>query len=174
MIIFTKNKSFLSLLRKNQMTKIIMLSLVCINLFANKADDGLIEYNKGNKVLASKLYKKACESGNMIGCIRLGSLYVDGDGIKQSHKKAKKLFKRACKERHVTACYALGNLYKNGEGGIKRSIGKAKNFFAYGCRRGHEPSCKQYNLIREKPETTGSGKNVINSGYTYSPQIYGG
>lgn len=151
-----------------------MLLLLNINLSANLVDDGLIEYKKGNKKQAKKLFRKACKNENMIGCIKLGALYLTGDGVKENHKKAKKLFRKACRKRHITACYQLGTIYKYGANGIKRNIKKAKNFYVYGCRRGHEPSCNQYNSIRDKPDVIGTGKNVINSGYTYSPQIYGG
>ncbi len=145
-----------------------------INVSANLVDDGVIEFKKGNKKLANKLYKKACKNKNMLGCIKSGILYLTGDGVKANHKKAKKLFKKACRKRHVTGCYYLGTIYKHGGDGVKRNFAKARNFFAYGCKRGHEPSCNQYNAIRDKPDIIGNGKNIINSGYTYSPQIYGG
>ena len=158
------------------MSKLIIsiLFLLNLNLSANDVDKGVAEFKKGNKKEANQFYKKACKNENMLGCIKSGILYLTGDGIKQNHKKAKKLFRRACQKRHVTACYYLGSMYKHGGDGVKRNFLKAKNFFAYGCKRGHEPSCNQYNAIKDKPNFIGNGKNIINSGYTYSPQIYGG
>jgi len=146
------------------MTKIIIsvILLLNINLLANSVDDKLVKYNE------------ACKNGKMQGCINLGVLYFSGDGVKQNHKKAKKLFVKACKKRYLKACHYLGIIYMRGADGIEKNIKRAKSFYTYACQRGYAPSCKQYNLIREKPEVTGSGKNVINSGYTYSPQIYGG
>jgi len=146
------------------MTKIIIsvILLLNINLLANSVDDKLIKYDE------------ACKNGKMQGCINLGVLYFSGDGVKQNHKKAKKLFVKACKKRYLKACHYLGIIYMRGADGVEKNTKRAKSFYTYACQRGYAPSCKQYNLIREKPEVTGSGKNVINSGYTYSPQIYGG
>lgn len=146
------------------MTRIILsiLLLLSISLSANQVNEKSIQY------------KKACDNGSMNGCINLGILYFTGEGVKQNPKKAKKLFVRACKKRYLKACHYLGAIYKRGADGIDRDIKRAKNFYVYSCKRGYRKSCEQYDLIREKPEIKGSGKNVTNSGYTYSPQIYGG
>lgn len=146
------------------MNKIIItiLLLLSMNLSANSTDDKVVKY------------KKACKDGSMTSCISLGVLYHTGDGVKQNSKKAKKLFAKACKKRHLKACHYLGTIYKRGADGVERNIKRARNFYAYACKRGYSQSCQQYKLIKEKPDVKGSGKNVINSGYTYSPEIYGG
>ena len=162
-----------------------MLLLLSLNLSASIVDNklnngsteyknGLIEYKKGNATLASEHYNKACKYGNMPGCTKLGVLYFTGDGVKENPKKAKKLLTKACKNRHSKACYHLGSIYKRGADGIERNIRKARMFYAMGCQIGYDKSCDQYNLIREKRETVGSGTNVKDLGYTYTTEIYGG
>ncbi len=159
------------------MIKIIIniLLLLSINVSADLVDDGLAEYQKGNLMQASKLYKEACDSGIIHGCVKLGILYFTGDGVKQNYKKAKKLFVKACKKRNAVACYHLGTIYKRGVDGIERNTKKARMFYAFSCSLGNMQSCEQHELIREKPEIIGTGKNAINSGYTFTrPEIYGG
>jgi len=142
------------------MTKIIigMLFLLNTNILADLVEDGFVEYKKGNKKQASKLYRKACNSQDMDGCINLGALYLMGDGVKQNHKKAKKVFVKACKQRYLKGCHHLGFIYSRGADDIEKNIKRAKKFYAHACKRGYIPSCKQYNLIREKPDVTGSVK----------------
>jgi len=151
-----------------------MLLLLSINLSADSFDEGLKEYNKGNLLQASKLYEKACRNDKLKGCTNLGVMYFVGEGIPKNHKKAKRLFATACKKKFGKACYYLGTMYKRGADDIDRNIRRARMFYAYACKLGNTKGCEQYELIREKPEVVGSGKNVVNSGYTYTPEIYGG
>jgi len=159
------------------MSKIIiaLLLLLTLNLSASFLDEGFIEYEKGNKLEASKLYKKACDNENYNACVRLGILYFTGDGVKENHKKAKKLFRKSCKKRYSQACYHLGTLYKRGGNGVKINYKKARVYYGAACKMGLIKSCDQYNLIREKREIVGSGsKNNDNFSYTYTTEIYGG
>ncbi len=153
---------------------IILLCIWSLNLSADLVDEGLMEHQKGHATKASELYTKACDNGDMKGCVKLGVLYFTGDGVKENHKKAKKLFVKGCKERYSLACYHLGTLYKRGGTGIKRNFRKSRMFYALGCKIGLEKSCEQYNLIREKREVIGSGANAKDLGYTYTTEIYGG
>ncbi len=58
-------------------------------------------YRKGNGVpqddyKAVKLYRKACNGGNVRGCNNLGNMYDEGKGVPQDYDKAIKLYKKAC------------------------------------------------------------------------------
>jgi len=146
------------------MTKIAMIALLLfsINVSASATDNQI------------KAYQDACNSGKVSACTSLGILYLTADGVKENHPLARKLFIKACREYNLKGCYYMGIMYKRGANGVKRDIKKAKKYFAHACKKGYEASCVQYRRIKEKPEVIGSGKNVVNSGYTYSPEIYGG
>ncbi len=141
---------------------ITILLLLSISVTANAVDSSIV---------ASQ---KACNKGNMSECTKLGILYLTADGVKENHPLARKLFIKACREFNLKGCHYMGLMYKRGANGVERNIKKAKKYFAHACKKGYEASCVQYRLIKEKPEVIGSGKNVVNSGYTYSPEIYGG
>ena len=51
--------------------------------------------------------KKACDSGNMLGCSNLGSRYAIGNGVEKDLDKAVQLFKKACDGGEMLACSGL-------------------------------------------------------------------
>ena len=55
-----------------------------------------IEMAKQDKQKAIKLYLKACDGGEMVGCSNLGVMYYKGDDVAQNKKIAMDLFKMAC------------------------------------------------------------------------------
>ena len=129
---------------------LIMGLLLSTNLFANFYDEGLTEYKKGNMKLASQLYNKACDTGEMHGCIKLGLMHYEGIGVKQNHKKSIKLFFRACKKRYSEGCFRLGLIYKQGAKGIKQDKRKAKMAFGKACNIGQDRSCELYDMLHAK------------------------
>ncbi len=131
------------------MIKIIMSIglLLSANLFAGLVDDGLAQYNKGNKKEAIELYTKACDGGDMHSCINLGLLYGSGDGVKQDARKAKELFVEACKVRYSKGCFYLGVLYKQGADGVKQNKRRALMAFNRACTIGDQRGCDQFNLL---------------------------
>ena len=139
-----------------------MIVLFSINVTANAIDKSIVES------------QKACNSGKVSECTKLGILYLTADGVEENHPLARKLFIKSCRKYNLKACHYLGTMYKRGANGVERDIKKAKTYYAHACKKGYEASCVQYRLIKEKSEVLGSGKNVVNSGYTYSPEIYGG
>ncbi len=68
------------------MTKIMisMLLLLNLNLFADLIDDGSAAYNKGDIILANKLYLQACKNGSSRGCLKSGLLYFTGTDVKKN------------------------------------------------------------------------------------------
>jgi len=57
-----------------------------LSLFGDAFQEGIDEYNKGNKKKAVKLYKKACDDGDAGGCNNLGILYYKGESVRQEKK----------------------------------------------------------------------------------------
>ena len=52
---------------------------------------------------------KACDGGYAIGCSNLGSMYLNGDGVRQDKSKALQLFGKACDMKNEGSCknYAI-------------------------------------------------------------------
>ena len=129
------------------MKKILaVLLMICVNLYANLNDDGMAEFQKGNYQKASKLFKKACDRGNMNGCNNLGFLYANGNGVTQNFQIAKQLYKKACDGGSMDACNSLGILYYKGRGVLK-NIRIAKELFKKACYGGNQIGCNAYKIL---------------------------
>ncbi len=144
--------TFLKKVIGKKMIKIIMSIglLLIINLSANLLDDGLAEYEKGNKKLASELYTEACDTGDRQACLNLGILYFTGDGVEQDKMKAKNLFTKTCKSRFAKGCFRLGVLYNRGFDGLKQDQHKAKLLFGKSCNIGYERACEQFRMLDKR------------------------
>ena len=56
--------------------------------------------------------KKACDSGNMLGCSNLGSRYAIGNRVEEDFSKAAELFKKACDGGDMHGCRSLDFTYR--------------------------------------------------------------
>ena len=130
------------------MKKIFLsLFLIMVSLNANLTDDGIAAYNSGDKQKASKLFKKACDGGNITACFNLGIMYDNGYGVRQNKQTASKLWKKACDGGNITSCYNLGILYFNGKG-IEKNKSKATKLFKKACDGGNSSGCLNYKILR--------------------------
>jgi len=57
-----------------------------------------------NAAKAAALYQKACDGGQMRGCVNLGFLYEQGTGVSQDAAKAAALYHKACDGGERQAC----------------------------------------------------------------------
>ncbi|MDU9739505.1 tetratricopeptide repeat protein [Helicobacter pylori] len=75
------------------------------------------------------------------GCGVLGSLYQNGEGVKQDSKKAAQFYSKGCELNNSLGCGALGMLYEYGQGVEKNSI-KAAQFYSKACKLGFQKVCE--------------------------------
>ena len=59
---------------------------------------------------AIKLYEKACNAREGMGCANAARFYRDGEGVKQDRKRAQELYDRGCKLNNVKACEKAADL----------------------------------------------------------------
>ena len=80
---------------------------------AKKAfEQGIAFYNNKEYDKAFELFKKACDGGEMRGCVTLGVMYADGDGVEKDLGKAAQLYKKACDGGEMLGCRNLDIIYK--------------------------------------------------------------
>ncbi len=92
--------------------------------FANVTlKDGLDAYNSGNYKEAYAIFSKLSQLGNSQAQYILGSMYLDGIGVKKDYKKAYKLFLQSADQNNSFGEYGLGYLYKHGLG-VKKDLSK--------------------------------------------------
>jgi hypothetical protein len=83
--------------------KIILLALLSGLCQASTVDDRTKAFKDYKN--AQKLFTKACDGGDAVGCYNLGLMYFNGQGVKQSKSLALKYFAVSCDMKYENACY---------------------------------------------------------------------
>lgn len=112
----------------------------------------LIESEK--YIEASQLCKIACNNDEGMGCLFLGYLYKNGQGLMDQseqqadfyYKKAKTLFEKACGLDNGDGCTGLGMLYNSGAG-VQQSYKEAITYFEKGCNLYRGESCTGLGML---------------------------
>lgn len=65
----------------------------------------------------------------------LGTMYLNGNGVKQDLKSAQNYFEKAGAKGFAKGYYALGVMYLNGNG-VKKDTTKAKEYFEKSAQMG--------------------------------------
>jgi hypothetical protein len=64
----------------------------------------LAAMKSGDKATALRLMTKACDGGDKLGCMGLGAMYLNGNGVKRDRARAKVLLQKACSLGATAAC----------------------------------------------------------------------
>ena len=80
---------------------------------------------------------KMAQQGDAEAQWRLGTLYRDGDGVRQSDTDAVDLFRRAAEQKYVPALSALGSQYWAGRG-VPQDYSKAYFWYDVALAQGDE------------------------------------
>jgi len=100
-------------------------------------------------------YVRVCEtSGDDVlagaGCFMVGTVYDNGEGVKQDKTKAREYYTKACELESATGCFNLGSMYYNGEG-VKQDKSRAKEFYGKACDLGgFQLGCDNYRVLNEQ------------------------
>lgn len=101
-----------------------------------------------NEGKALEYFSKACNGGDIDGCLNAGKYMEDGKDMKQDLFKAVEFYTKACNGREAYGCMLLANLYRDGKGVIKPDSSKAAEYYKKVCEEGYREGCKQYDKIR--------------------------
>lgn len=82
--------------------------LVFLHVPATLADDAA-RYKQ-----VFEMTKSQCESGNMLACTQVGTMYLEGKGVSKNVTKAINYFHHACGKDEAKACSNLASLYYTG------------------------------------------------------------
>ena len=133
------------------MKRILVLLVVLFSIVFSKdlIESGNEAYKKGDYQKATQLFQKACDSGEAGGCLGLGLLYKNGQGVNQDYQKAAQLFQKACDSGVAEGCFNLGALYGNGQG-VKQNFSTAKQYCGKACDLGIQIGCDWYRKLNER------------------------
>ena len=87
-----------------------------------------------------KLFEKACELGDMLGCVDHGQSLLVGRGTTRDAERARALFVKACTSNNSSGCMLLGRAYRDGDGG-ERDLERARALFERACGERNAEGC---------------------------------
>jgi len=114
-----------------------------------------IMYMKGirgaelNESKALEYFRKACNGGDIDGCLNAGKYFEEGKELKQDIFKAVEFYNKACDAGEAYGCMILANLYRDGKGKLKPDHSKAAIYYKKVCEDGYAEGCRQYDKIRK-------------------------
>ncbi len=126
-----------------------------------------------DKKKAKKLFEESCAKRNAVACLNLGTMYYDGDGVRQNKQTSKELFEKACDGENSTTCQESEKMCKYGDmhacynfGLVyftKQNYKQAKDLFNLSCKLGVKKGCQKYTLAI---------LNLYNNGKSLDPYDY--
>lgn len=109
-------------------------------------------YKEGNGVSlvddeeAVRYFKKACDSGDLLGCVEEGRMHEVGKGTPKNVDKAVKLYGRACDGKQPIGCRELAGNYFSGDG-VTKDVPKALDLYQKACDQKDFYACNRLGLI---------------------------
>ncbi|WP_175927498.1 tetratricopeptide repeat protein [Burkholderia cepacia] len=91
---------------------------------------------------AADAYRRGCDHSDAGSCVRLGIMFVNGDGVPKDWVAAVQAFERACEVSDGTECANLGLAYELGNG-VLRDTRRAAQLFDRACRSGSASGCSK-------------------------------
>jgi TPR repeat protein len=107
---------------------------------AESAKEGKTLYDLNRFAEAKPLFEKACDGGDLPGCVQLGELYESGYGVTQDHSQARMFFQKACDGKEMLGCTRLGFLYQFGLG-VDKDPSQARMLVQKACDAGEMEGC---------------------------------
>lgn len=153
-------------------------ALLCESLTDDELQLLVMKTKAGDEDAHLRLAKTA-EQGNAKAQTLLGTLYLNGEGIKQDKAEAINWFRRAVELGDAVAQYSLGGCYINGDG-VGRDFNEAMKLFHLSALQGFAPAqCNIANFYNEcqnyteairwlsKAALQGNAQALYNLGFYY-------
>jgi TPR repeat protein len=109
---------------------------------AERAKEGQALYDQARDQEAKPILKEACDGGEMVSCVSLGSIYERDNGLFADKSKnlvmARSLYKEACNSGTMLGCTRLGMTYDFGD---DSDYNKASSLYQKACDGGDMWGC---------------------------------
>ena len=103
--------------------------------------DGVVAYQNGEYVRATKLWYSPAEQGHVLAQFNLGVAYATGQGADLDFAKAARWWQAAGYQGHTAAQYNLGLLYSRGQG-VEKSVAKARMWWYIAAMSGGDAAAQ--------------------------------
>ena len=112
-------------------------------------------FTKGTALYNAKRYNEAlplltnsCDANYAAGCVDLGFLYEEGNGIPRDVAQAVALYRKGCNGGDAIGCIDLGVTYEKGTG-VPQDVAQAVALYQKGCDGGNAVGCTYLGLMYE-------------------------
>jgi len=116
-----------------------------------KACDLLGEhYFKDKHFFAAKQYlESGCKRNIVSTCTALGTMYRDGNDVKQDDVLSRKYYEKSCNLGDKDACINVAIIYRGGFG-VKKSRSQEKLYYKKACEAGSKVGCSSFRRMDNK------------------------
>jgi len=95
----------------------VFLVVACTTVAgAGSYEDAVSAHERGDFILADRLFRSLAEQGNTRAQFSLGWMYANGEGVPQDDQEALKWYRRAAEQGDARAQGYLGLMYYEGQG----------------------------------------------------------
>ena len=114
-----------------------------------------IMYMKGirgaekSESIALEYFRKACNGGDIDGCLNAGKYFEEGEEVRKDLFKAVEFYYKACEGKEPYACMVLGDFYRERKEVIKKDRSKALYYYKKVCEDGYSIGCSEYDKLRK-------------------------
>ncbi|WP_275542058.1 tetratricopeptide repeat protein [Helicobacter sp. 13S00477-4] len=102
---------------------------------------GIKAAKTGDYKTAFKLFSQSCDEGNPAGCFAVGTMYMNGVGIRTDVQKATRYYEMGCSGGDATACANLAMIYDFQKKSDENNKEKAAQLYMTGCQGGDVLAC---------------------------------
>jgi tetratricopeptide (TPR) repeat protein len=113
------------------------------NVNADRLEDGIAAYQRGDFATALRLFQPLAEQGDASAQSNLGVMYEQGRGVAQNYREAMRWFRLAAMQGDASAQSNLGVMYFKGQG-IAQDFREAMRWYRLGAGQGNVEA--QFNL----------------------------
>jgi uncharacterized protein len=103
---------------------------------AGKYEEAMTAYDKRDYATALRRLRPLANAGNAAAQSRLGIMFANGEGVRQSYAEARKWYEKAARQGHAEALNELGLMYLLGGMGVPVDYAEAAKLFRKAADQG--------------------------------------
>ena len=125
---------------------ILLILSLAVQVAADPLEDAIVAYNRGEYATALRLFQQLADKGSGIAQFNVGTMYANGQGVRQNYVEAVKWYGLAANQGSADAQHNLALLYANGQG-VRQNYVLAYKWFSLSAAQGSTEAVKGLDLI---------------------------
>jgi clan AA aspartic protease (TIGR02281 family) len=131
---------------KHIIVAILLILSLAAQVAADPLEEAIVAYNQRDYATALQLFQQSADKGSAIAQFNVGTMYANGQGVRQNYGEAVKWYGLAANQGSADAQYNLALLYANGQG-VRQNYVLAYKWFSLSAAQGSTEAVKGLDLI---------------------------